>query len=137
MIFPILAILAVLMIFNASNAGAQVSPSLLEQYRGETFSSSSGTDLPYRILAPEKIESGKGIHWYFFCMERANEVATTENSWCTPRQTLRAKNDRMNSPPSLFSHNAQLNIDGSNLIGLFLLDSGSLTESHPRQWLRR
>ena len=58
-IFPILAILAVLMTLNASNAGAQVSPSLLEKYRGETFSSSSGTDLPYRILAPEKIESGK------------------------------------------------------------------------------
>jgi predicted peptidase len=56
LIFLILAILAVVMMSRGYEASAQVNSRLLGQYRSENFAAPSGMRLPYRILAPSKIE---------------------------------------------------------------------------------
>jgi len=59
-VFSILAILAVvLFVSRGSGVNAQVNDGQSGQYRADAFTGASGINLPYRILTPKQLESGK------------------------------------------------------------------------------
>lgn len=57
-----------------------LSLSAQETYQKETFISSRGDTLPYRLLRPETMKTGEKYPWYFSCMAPENVAAIMKDS---------------------------------------------------------
>jgi len=98
-VFSILAALGVAMSSGTRPAQAQVTPELLNQFRGDQFKSSDPGSLPYRILTPRNMEDGQKYPLVLF-LHGAGERGDDNQAQLVHGAAEFARLERQNAYPS-------------------------------------